>query len=254
VLAVSTIGAVAGPNLLPLAGSVPGAGGSALAGAYLVAAAAFVLAAIALGTGLVRTRTILPAPPPRSTPASARPPVAALVVLGTSNLIMVGGATMAPVHLGHHDVPLAVIGLVVGVHVGAMFAPSALSARLVERIGARPAAGVAGGAYLAAGAAALSAGTTATVLVAVIALGLGWNLALVSGSALLTEGRSVAERPRWEGRGEAVTGIAAVVGSAGSGLLMTVGGYPAVAVAAMVCSIALLAPAARARRDLARSA
>jgi MFS family permease len=246
VLAVSTIGAVAGPNLLPLTGSVPGAGGSALAGAYLVAAAAFVLAALALGTGLPRARTVLVAPPSRSTPASSRAPIAALVVLGTSNLIMVGGATMAPVHLGHHDVPLAVIGLLVGVHVGAMFAPSALSARLVELIGARPAAGLAGVAYLAAGAVATSGDSAATMLVAVVALGLGWNLALVSGSTLLTEGRSAAERPVWEGRGEAVTGIAAVVGSAGSGLLMTAGGYTAVAVAAMVCSLALLVPPARA--------
>ncbi len=247
VLAVSTIGAVAGPNLLPLTGSVPGAAGSALVGAYLVAAVAFALAAVALGVGLPQAPAIVHAPP-RSTPTSSRAPGAALVVLGTSNLIMVGGATMAPVHLGHHGVPLAVIGLVVGVHVGAMFAPSALSARLVERIGARPAAGVAGVAYLGAGAAAVSATGAVTVLVAVVALGLAWNLALVSGSTLLIEGRSVAERPRWEGRGEAVTGIAAVVGSAGSGLLMTVGGYTAVAVAVMTCSLALLAPAVRPRR------
>jgi MFS family permease len=251
VLAVSTIGAVAGPNLLPLTGSVPGAAGSALAGAYLVAAVAFALAAVALGIGLPQARAIVHAQP-RSTPTSSRAPGAALVVLGTSNLIMVGGATMAPVHLGHHGVPLAVIGLVVGVHVGAMFAPSALSARLVERIGARPAAGVAGVAYLGAGAAAVSATGAVTVLVAVVALGLAWNLALVSGSTLLIEGRSVAERPRWEGRGEAVTGIAAVVGSAGSGLLMTVGGYTAVAVAVMICSLALLGPAVRAVRSTSR--
>ena len=248
VLAVSTIGAVAGPNLLPLTGSVPGAADSALAGAYLVAAVAFALAAVALGTGLPQARAIVPAPAPRSTSTSSPAPGAALVVLGTSNLIMVGGATMAPVHLGHHGVPLAVIGLVVGVHVGAMFAPSALSARLVEQIGARAAAGVTGVAYLGAGAAAVSANGPVTVLVAVVALGLAWNLALVSGSTLLIEGRSVAERPRWEGRGEAVTGIAAVVGSAGSGLLMTVGGYTAVAVAVMICSLALLVPAVRPRR------
>src|SRR4029450_9525248 len=59
-----------------------------------------------------------------------------LLILGTSNLVMVGVMAVAPVHLtehGHHH--LEFVGAVISLHVAGMFAPSPISGWLADRIG-----------------------------------------------------------------------------------------------------------------------
>lgn len=243
VLVATTVGAVAGPNLLgPASGLAGDLGLPALAGPYLVAAISFAAAAITLAIGLRR------GPVPSGIPAAVDVPkvicaastvlgrqgLIGLAVLGLANLVMVAVMTMAPVQLGHLHSGLAVIGLVVSVHIAGMFAPSPVSAWLTARIGAAPAAAGAGITLIVASALAAAAQSPAVLAVALLLLGVGWNIALVSGSALLTAGVPSAQRPRREGWGEVGMGVAAAGGGAASGPTMAGGSYAMLATGAAV--------------------
>ena len=132
-------------------------------------------------------------------------------MLAVANLVMVGVMTMAPIHLDHLGGGLWLIGVVISAHIAAMFAPSAFSGWLTERLGARhAAAGSAAVLVLACVVAMAAAHSTVVLAVAMVILGLGWNGCLVSGSALLTHGVAAGDRPGREGVGEA--GMAAASG------------------------------------------
>ena len=87
-----------------------------------------------------------------------------------------------------------------------MFAPSGLSGGLTDRFGARPVATGAGATLLlATTVAAVGATSPALLAVGTSVLGFGWNLALVSGSTLLTAGVTGPDRASREGWGEVAT-------------------------------------------------
>jgi MFS family permease len=67
------------------------------------------------------------------------------------------------------------------------------------------------------------------LFVAMVLLGLGWNAATVTGSAMLTRGVPLRQRARLEGRGEIGMGVAAAMGGGLSGVVMDAGGYSALA-------------------------
>jgi MFS family permease len=262
VLMATTFGAVAGPNLLAPAGAVAdGLGLAPLVGPYLLSALAFAAAAAVLATGFGARRTgFVRAAPAAPTPAGGadigRPPATAMdgarrplgraggtgvVVLGATNLVMVGAMTMAPLQLHHLGAGLGMIGLVVSAHIAAMFAPSVVSGTLTDRFGPLPVAASAGVVLLLACAvAAAGAGSAVVLAVAMALLGLGWNLGLVSGSALLTVGVAEVDRPGREGWGEVGMSVAAAGGAAGSGLIMQVNGYGSLAIAAGAVAVVLL--------------
>jgi MFS family permease len=256
VLVATTVGAVAGPNLLVPSDALGRALGlPGLGGAYVVAAACFAVAACLL--------LRLPAHPPAGGPepgieAPGRTAVLGLVVLGLSNLVMVAVMTMAPVHLHHLGVGMGAIGLVVSLHIAGMFGPAPLSGWLADRWGPAPTAALAG-AVLAVSAllAAVTAGAPVALGVALVLLGVGWNLGLVAGSALLTTGVPAAERPRREGFGEVAMGVAAAGGGAASGAVVSGGGYGLLAsggaaVAALVVAAGWQARSARSARPRQR--
>lgn len=279
VLAATTVGSVAGPNLLAPAGSLATALGlTPLTGPYLLAAVGFACAAATLTWGLPRRPRSAgqqPAPPvdptapaesdpggrsaPPRRPASVAAPrrgrqwvaavgvqgAAGLAVLTIANLVMVSVMTMAPVHLHHHGSGLAAIGLIISLHIAGMFAPSPLSGWVTDRAGPIRAA-VAAGVVLvvASGSAAAAAGTVVPLTGALVLLGVGWNLALLSGSALVTAGVPAGERPRREGWGEVGMGVAAAGGGVAAGPLLATGGYAALAVAGALAA-AVIVPVAR---------
>ncbi|GAB3751385.1 MFS transporter [Microlunatus parietis] len=230
VMVMITVGAVVGPNLLaPSAAIGVLIGASGLAGGYVVAGVIFVVAAVALGrTGSRPAGSDLTAVRPAGRlSASAR---SAVVVLAVSNLVMVGVMTMAPLHLEHGGTGLAGIGLVVSLHIAGMFAPAVVSGRITERLGARPAVLVALALLVGAGAWAALAGADPVPLGgAMIMLGIGWNLATVAGSDLLTADVPPLERPQREGLGELGMGLAAALGGVGSGVVMHLTSYPTLA-------------------------
>ncbi|MEP7020938.1 MAG: MFS transporter [Pseudonocardiales bacterium] len=257
VLVATTVGAVAGPNLLaPTSALAAGTGLPGLAGPYVVAAAAFVAAAGVLRAGWRPTRDAtgtatygLENPVPNASgPTWSRRAVAGLAVLGTANLVMVGVMTMAPIQLHHAGTGLGVIGLVISLHIAGMFAPSPISGRLTDRMGAARAAALAATILVIACSGAAEAHSAATMTVAMVLLGVGWNLSLLSGSALLTGDVTPRQRPIREGWGESGMGVAAAGGGVASGVVMAGGGYSMLAAmgAAIACIVFPLAWVGRA--------
>lgn len=254
VLTATTVGAVAGANLLSvsveLAAKLPWelrTGG--LLGPYFVAGSCFLLAAVVLAAAAPHTAPASAPDPGVPAARPGRPGAAGLIVLSAANLAMVAVMTMAPVHMHRHGMSLGAIGLVVSLHIAGMFAPSPLSARVAERWGAEAAARLAGAVLLAACLlAALAADSTLLFPIGLLLVGVGWNVALMAGSVLLTTGLSPQARPRREGLGEVGTGAAAAVGGVGSGILSTASGYSAAALGAAALSVPLMFVVSERRR------
>ena len=258
VMAAVSIGAVLGPNLLAPAARLthvlfPG-GAPHLVGAYFVGGGVYLLAA---GLAARLRRNLPPAPPALGPPLPPSPPplgwvevggrrhtlrsfLAGLVTLSLSNLVMVGVMTMAPVEMRHHGAGLPAIGLVVSAHIAAMFAPAGLSGRLTSRLGAACAARLAAGVLVVACLTAAAFSDTALLLaVGMVLLGGGWNLALVAGSTLLTDGVPEPARPHRESLGEIGSGAAAVLGGLGASLVAGTAGYPTLSLAGAGVSVVL---------------
>jgi MFS family permease len=235
----TALGAVASPNLLGPSGDLADALGlPRLSGLYLVAFAAFIVAGL-----------LLAALPRRALPVSAEQAVTrsqlraglssartALLVLGASNLVMVGVMAIAPIHLTEHGHSLDFVGVVVSVHVLCMFAPSPLTGWLADRAGSGVVAAIGAVLLAAAGLSGalfdMSDGTTMTAMLAL--LGLGWNAGVVGGSTMLAASVPAALRPQTEGIGEVAMGLAAGAGAPVAGLIVAFGDFTALSIAGAV--------------------
>jgi MFS family permease len=231
-LVSTTLGAVAGPNLVEPLGrfaqtlSIP-----PLAGPFLLAAVAY-LAAGAVLISLLRPDPLLVARElDRRTPASAADSgsgkVGAGVWVGAVVMVltvvtMSGIMTMTPVHMHAHHFDLAAVGLVIGIHVGAMFLPSLVTGVLVDRIGRVPMAIASGVTLLLAGLVAALAPTDSLTLliVALVLLGLGWNFGLIAGTALVVDATPLASRARVQGTIDVLIALGGAGGGAASGFVM----------------------------------
>ena len=261
VFLATAVGAVIGPNLLgPTAIVATAVGLPELAGLYLLAIPAFGLAAALIhfaerGSPHGANADVEPGQGLRRAAMTLRPGArAGLAVLTAGNLVMVGVMAVAPVHLQLHGQELDVIGIIVGIHVLAMFAPAPLTGVLVDRLSPRPVIVAGAGLLLAAGIslAALDASRPEAMLIGLLLLGLGWNASVVGGSALLTEATAEHDRPALEGLGEIAMGLAAAIGTPLAGLGAGLGGFSIVAMigalaAAILAAGALGAPGARRR-------
>jgi MFS family permease len=253
VVFATTFGAVAGPNLLAPAGAAARALGlPELTGLFLVAAAAFALAALVLFALLrpdpLRIAAALEAAD--DAPAPTRVPlrrllapsaaVTGLATVVTANFVMVAVMAMAPVEMHHHGHDLEVVGLVIGLHIAGMFAPAPVTGWLTDRLGALPVA--AAGAVLLTAAGVLSAasgGSAFTFALGITLLGVGWNAGLIAGSTLLASAVPIAQRPRAEGAGELSMGVAAASATAIAGPVVGLAGYATLAAAGAAAAAAL---------------
>jgi MFS family permease len=249
-LVATTLGAVAGPNLVGPLGVLAGAVGvPALAGPFLLSAVAYPAAAAVLFL-LLRPDPYLVAralPPPTTTEAATgrRGGVAVgATVMVLTQVTMVAIMTMTPVHMLAHGHALGTIGLVISVHIGAMYLPSLVTGRLVDRLGRIPVAAAAGGTLLLAGVTAALAPPDAVglLVVGLALLGLGWNLGLISGTALLVDATAPADRPRIQGGVDVLVALAGAGGGALSGVVVAGWGFAALALAGGLLSV-LLVPA-----------
>lgn len=261
-LVSTTLGAVAGPNLVePLGSFATALGLPALSGPFLLAAVAYSAAGLALFT-LLRPDPLLLAreleartqaharaatPPaasgrPAGAPAPGRAAYLGAAVMVLTQITMVAIMTMTPVHMRHHHHGLSDVGLVIGLHIAAMYLPSPLTGLLVDRVG-RGAVAAASAAVL------LTSGLTAAwtpgdslglTVLALVLLGLGWNFGLIAGTALVVDATVPANRPRVQGTIDVLVALAGAGGGVVSGVVVALSSYATLAVVSGVLALLLL--------------
>src|SRR6266851_617637 len=207
----STLGSVIGPNLMGPAARAGGlAGMSATASAFLISVTGFALATV-LVVLFLRPDPLAIARRLEAAADVGRPAVTArrlraalgdvrvqiaFATLAIGQLVMIGTTSTSPVYLHDQGHGVQVIGIAVSLHIGGMYVASPLSGWLSDRFGRLPiivlGALVLIGAILLAG---LAPGTDRVLVIGALFLnGVGWNMAFVAGSALLTDALSPAER------------------------------------------------------------
>lgn len=252
-LVSTTVGAVAGPNLVEPLGHLADAWGiPPLAGPFLLASAAYLAAGATLLVLLrpdpfllARSLTGTAADPDTThdEPATVRgepltthgeptasqqiPPVRTTAWVGAgvmvmTQIVMVAIMTMTPVHMRAHDHALGAVGLVISLHIAAMYLPSLVTGALIDKVGRLPMAAAAGVTLLLAGVvAALAPGESmGWIVLALVLLGLGWNLGLISGTALVVDGTVPANRARTQGTIDVLIALAGAAGGAFSGVVV----------------------------------
>jgi len=258
----TTLGAVAGPNSVDALGEVAETLGiPALAGPFLLAAVAYGIAGVILFVflrpdPLITARQIAHDRHQAATSAAERAEVESLeplvgsprgVAVGATIMVltqiaMVAIMTMTPVHMRHHHHSLGEVGFVIGMHIGAMFLPSLITGRLVDRVGRVPMAVASAVILLAAGlVAALAPGDSMTLLtIALVLLGLGWNFGLICGTALIVDATALETRAKTQGAVDVLIAIAGAGGGAISGVVVGLSSYATLALAGGFLALLLI--------------
>jgi MFS family permease len=266
----TTFGAVAGPNLVgPLGDLAESLGIPALAGPFLLAAVAYAVAGTVLFVFLrpdpflvARSAGATPAAyagQPEPEPAHSSGVMVGATVMVLTQVAMVAIMTMTPVQMRHHDRSLSEVGFVISLHIAAMYLPSLVTGRLVDRVGRLPMAVAAGVTLLAAGlVAALSQGDSMPLLtLALVLLGLGWNFGLISGTALIVDSTPVTTRARTQGTVDVLIALSGAGGGALSGMVVDATSFAVLSLGGGCLAVLLLPVVAwhrRARRPVAGQA
>ncbi|MCD2262018.1 MFS transporter [Dietzia aurantiaca] len=147
--------------------------------------------------------------------------ITGVVVMALTQFVMVGLMTMTPVHMRAHDHAVTMVGLIISLHVAAMFLPAPLSGWLVDKYGTRTVAVAAGVVLLSSGVIAALAPpqSTALVALALILLGVGWSLGLVAGTTVLTTSVPLDVRATVQGQADVAVALSGAAGGLLSGLV-----------------------------------
>jgi MFS family permease len=151
----------------------------------------------------------------------------ALATLSVSQFVMISTTSTSPLYLHDQGHTVGTIGVAVSLHLAGMYVASPLSGWLADRFGRLPV--IAAGALmliLAMALAGLAPGPAgATIITGLFLNGIGWNLAFVSGSALLTDALSPAERASVQGLADLLMGLMGAIGSAAGGMILGIWGF-----------------------------
>ena len=261
VLVATTLGAVAGPNLVGVLGDlattigIPRLAGPFLLAAVAYASAAGVIAALLRPDPLLLAATLtgpddVPDDDAGDSAAGNRAAiVAGAAVMVVTQLVMVAIMTMTPVHMQLHQHALSAAGLVISIHIAAMYLPAPISGALVDRFGVT-AVGVLAAVVLAA--AGLTAGfappeSVPLLAVALALLGFGWSLGLVAGTTAITDNSPAASRARTQGSVDVFIALAGAGGGLASGFVVAAAGFTWLGVLGAVAA-AVIAPVVLLRR------
>lgn len=255
----TTIGSVAGPSLAALAERAWQGwfGGPEYVGPMAVIGVLALLTAVLLGA-LLRPDPLLLArriageteAPKRSIAdgcrtARANPAVrTGVIAAALGHFVMVGVMAMTAIHIKHGmDDPtdaLTVVGFILGLHVGGMYAFAPVIGRLVDRYGARGILTAGTGVLVAACTVAgtSSVGDHIQVSVGLVLLGVGWSAMTVAAATLITGAVTPARRPSTQGFSDMVMGLAAMGAGIASGPVVEYLGY---GVLNVCCAVIVLA-------------
>ena len=242
----TTLGAVAGPNLVTPMGKVASSIGiPALAGPFILAAFAYISAGLILLIFLkpdsflvaraIEARRIKEqvnqitdqVNQKLETKINRVGIVAGALVLVLSHVVMVAIMTMTPIHMEDHGNGLSAVGLVIGLHVAAMYLPSPITGILVDKIG-RVFMVVASGITLAISglmAAFVPGDSLLWLTVALILLGLGWNFGLISGTTIIVDSTNLKSRAKTQGSVDVWVALGGTAGSLLSGVIVAYSSY-----------------------------
>jgi MFS family permease len=254
----TTFGAVAGPNLVEVMGDFALSNGiPALAGPFILAAAAYILAGLVLLFFLrpdpfIVSRAIAAAQSrdksgntgfmEETQSTNKRGVAVAALVMVITQLVMVAIMTMTPVHMGKHGHGLSEVGMIIGFHVGAMYLPSLLTGVLVDKVGRKVMAVASGVTLLSSGIlAAVAPGDSMLVLtIALILLGLGWNFGLISGTALLVDATNTVSRAKIQGKIDVLIALSGASGGMMSGMIVAHSSFAFLSLAGAFLSLLLV--------------
>ena len=241
---VAVAGAFIAPLLFGWIERIAGPGqGAAFSLAYLCAAVFYGLGGILfLRSRSLRARPSLGPRPIEASAGAADPPAAgtspgrtfglAIVSLVAAQASMMILMTMAPLQMMGSGGSLAALGAMMGAHNLGMFALSPVVGMLCDRFGERPIIALGGAMLAAAGLlAAFGPGRGLELGIALYLVGLGWSLAFVAASTLISEGPDSPAKVRRQGLADALNWLGAGVACVVSGVLMTRLGFQAVAFA-----------------------
>jgi MFS family permease len=183
------------------------------------------------------------AEPARSVGAIARDPVFVVAVLaaafgyGIMSLLM----TATPLAMGACGHPYEDAATVISSHVVAMFAPSLVTGRLIERFGVLVIMLVGVALNLACVAIALAGIDVPHFLGALVLLGVGWNFLYVGGTTLLAESVRPQDRARAQGANDLAIFLTMALSSFSSGVIVERDGWRTLNLAAapFVCFVGI---------------
>jgi len=244
-MVATTFGAVAGPNMVTPMGKVAElVNVPPLAGTFILAAFAYGLAGLTLFIYMrpdpflvakkidelrkdkVKTQIKVDEETAQESIQRVGVIVGAFVLV-LSHIVMVAIMTMTPVHMEEHETGLTAIGLVIGLHIAAMYLPSIVTGRLVDTIG-RTKMVVASAVTLAISgvmAAYVPGGSLFWMATALILLGIGWNFGLISGTAIIVDSTTMANRAKTQGSVDVWVALGGTAGTLLSGIVVASSSY-----------------------------
>ena len=229
----STIGAVAGPNLMQPSGNLAELLGlPRLVGPYIIAATSLSLVVVVVRLFLrpdpynIHHQTL---PAKEALRIIRNNPIAlfAIAAIAIGHVAMVSVMSMTPIHMSHYDITLTIIGLVISVHILGMYAFSPIVGILSDRVGRKRVIQIG---VLILLLSALISGTAAnhdsvSLGIGLFLLGLGWSCTLIAGSALLSESMESHLRPSSQGASDLVMNLMGAGGGALAGVIIGTLGY-----------------------------
>ncbi len=254
----TTFGAVAGPNLIDVMGDFAiSLGVPALSGPFILAAAAFSLAGIVLllllrPDPLIVAKAIAKAENNGNSKLldedstdetkNKRGIIAAGTLMVLTQMVMFAVMTMTPVHMGDCGFGLKEVGMTIGFHIAAMFLPSPLTGILVDKLGRLTIAIASGVTLLAAGllAAVPTGDSIFLITMSLVLLGLGWNLGLISGTAILVDSTNLTNRAKIQGSIDVLVALSGATGGVLSGMVVSYSSYAALSIGGGILSLLLI--------------
>lgn len=235
----TTIGAVAGPNLIGPGEAIAqwlslptNTGSFAFAIAAQLAAMALYLVALRPDPlTLARNRPVDSAVAADAGIVRGRGPlVFAIAAIAISHAVMVSIMAMTPVHLSHHGASLTIIGFTISLHIAGMYALSPVFGWASDRFGRIPTILIGQG-FFAASVFVVALGqlSNAAVTVGLVLLGLGWSASTVAGSALVADLATGKTKLRIQGRSDTIMSLAGAFGGGFAGPILAIVGYAGLA-------------------------